>query len=113
MPMDRVASRGEAISKAEFHRRLRRWLDETDDAIAGAEDVVGPTPWVHVRDGVDLFVLHADTPRSAIERYLLAVSRHGDSLPWEIVESRKGKMTKVAYGPEGTKDDSFYFYAAR
>ena len=34
MPMEQVR-REQALSKSQFHQRLRRWLDNTSDAVVG------------------------------------------------------------------------------
>ena len=105
-------SRGQALSKLEFHDRLRVWLENTDDAVVGPDGADGRTGWIYVRDGLDMFVLHSDTRRDAISRYLSLVARFGEDLPWEIAQSQRGKMTAVVYGPEKIRLRSFYMYAA-
>ena len=110
VPMERVR-RDQPLSKPEFHRRLRFWLENAEDAIIGPEDVDGRTGWVYVRDGSTVFMLHADTKRDAVQRYLQLVSLYGDDLQWEITESQRGKLTAVVYGPEKIRRKSFYLYA--
>jgi hypothetical protein len=109
MPIERVR-RDQALSKDQFHWRLRDWLDRTNDAVVGPEDVDGRTSWIHVRDGSTMFVLHADTPREAIAFYLHLVELHGDAITWEIAPSQRGKMTAVVYGPEKVRHKPFYLY---
>ena len=109
MPMMRVA-RHEPISKPEFHRRLKRWLESTNEVMIGPDGVDERTCWVYVRDGSQVFGLHVDTKRDAVAQYLELVRMHGDSLQWEVVESRRQRMTAVAYGPAGLRDTSFYLY---
>ena len=79
MPMKQIR-REEALTKAEFHERLRDWLNSTDESRIGPEDVDGRTSWVHVRDGADVFGLHADTKRDAVDRYLQSLTLHGNDL---------------------------------
>ena len=110
MPMEQVR-RDSAITKAVFHQRLRDWLENSEDAVVGPEGVDGRTNWVFVRDGVNVFSLHADTRRSAVDEYLQMVTLHGDDLRWEIVTSQRGNETAVAYGPEPVRHISFYLYA--
>ena len=112
MPINRVASKN-ALNKREFHQQLRHWFQTTGEQLVGAEGVDGRTSWVHVRDGADLFVLHADTSRKTVEDYLHAVTAHGDNLLWNIVPSQRGKMTAIAFGPKKLRITSFYLYAAR
>jgi len=109
MPLDQ-APRSHAVSRAEFHRRLRSWLDDTDESIVGPNDVPGVTPWLHVRDNDRLFALHADTTRDAVRRYMDLVSLHGDELKWEVTTSRRGNPTALLYGPQGVRHTPFYFY---
>jgi hypothetical protein len=109
MPMAQVR-RSEALSKSEFHERLRQWFETTDDFVIGPEGVKGVTSWIYVRDSSTFFALHADTPRAAVERYLQLVRRYGDNLQWKIVQSQRGKMTAVKFGPETVEATSFYLY---
>ena len=106
--MDRV-KRADALTKREFHGRLRSWLDNTDDHVI-KPDVLPPTPWIHVRDGSDVFVLHADTPRHAVARYLQLVSSHGDEIEWHITIGQRGNPTSALYGPAKVAVKSFYLY---
>lgn len=112
MPLERVR-RGSALTRNEFHQRLRSWLGDTEDPIVGLEEVPGVTPWVYIRDGSSLFELHADTKREAVRGYLELVALHGDDLRWEVTASERGNMTAVAYGPERVRNKSFYLYAAK
>ena len=112
MPVERVR-RDEALSKGEFHRRLRSWLQDTDDAIVGPDNVPGVRAWVYVRDGSSLFELHADTARVAVRDYLGLVDLHGDNLQWAITASDRGNMTAVLYGPKHLRLKPFYLYATR
>ena len=110
MPMEKVG-RKRALSKSEFHQRLRIWFDTTDDKIVGPQDIkYHGTEWIYVCDGSELFKLNADTPRSAVGSYLQMVDLHGDDLQWEITKSQQGKMTALAYGPEKLRCKSFNFY---
>jgi len=112
LPVERVR-RGEALSKGEFHRHLRTWLDSTDDAIVGPDDVPGVTPWMYIRDGSSLFELHADTTCGAVRDYLGLVDVHGDIRQWAITASDRGNMTAVLYGPKQIRLKPFYLYATR
>jgi hypothetical protein len=109
--MERVR-RDQALNKHEFHERLRNWFNTTDDFVIGPGEVIGPTPWVYVRQGSGIYQLHADTPREAVGHYLQEVGSHGDDLQWEIVESQRGKMTALVYGPQKIRLTSFYLYVA-
>jgi hypothetical protein len=110
MPFERVG-RNEALSKSEFHQRIRDWLDKTDDEVIGPHDIKYPrTGWVHVRDGSDILVLNSDTPRDAVDRYFHMVTRFGNDLQWNRTESQQGKRTAVEYGPDKLRCKSFYLY---
>ena len=111
MPMKQVP-RNQALTKAEFHQRLREWFHDTGERTVGSDEVDGRTRWIYVRDGADLFVLHADTSREAVEWYLQTVAANGDDLRWEVAPSQRGNMTAVAYGPERLRNTSFYLYVA-
>jgi hypothetical protein len=100
------------LTKGVFHQRLKEWLQNTDEETIGSEGVDGRTSWIHVRDGLQLFVLHADTSREAVEWYLRVVEEEGDSLQWEIAASQRGKMTAVVFGPRRLRRTSLYLYAA-
>src|SRR6266536_3410786 len=101
MPMKRVR-KAEAITKPEFHKRLRAWLADTNEATIGPPEpeVPGVVPWVHVHDGGAVYMLHADVKREAVGRYLHLVERHGDQLGWTIVANQRGKKNAVVYGPD-------------
>jgi len=111
MPMEQIR-RNQALTKAQFHQRLRHWFQSTNDAIVGREEVRGQTAWVYVRDGTDMFVLNADTSRDAVDRYLQIVTAYGDDLQWEAAQSQRGNMTAVTYGPHHVRLPPFYLYLA-
>jgi hypothetical protein len=111
MPMQRVHW-DQALTKAEFHARLRAWLRDDEARIDGGRDGDGRAPWVHVRDGHALYKLHADTKRQGVADYLALVRQHGDDLAWTVVASQSGKPSAVAYGPTAQKVRRFYLYVA-
>ena len=104
--------RDSPLTKRAFHQRLREWLRDTDEETIGPEGVDGRTSWIHVRDGSQLFFLHADTRREAVKWYVQVVDEEGDNLDWEIVASQRGKLTAVAFGPKRLRRTSLYLYAA-
>jgi len=107
--MERV-SRQQPISKTQFHQRLREWLEGGNELRVGPEDVIGVTAWIHVQDGSNIFGLHADTGRDAVNEYLEVVRQHGNDCRWEIALTERGKMNAVSYGPEPRRITSFYLY---
>ena len=66
---------------------------------------------VYVRDGSDIFVLHADIRRDAVRHYLQLGAQYGDPVQWEIAESQRGKLTAVLYGSDKIRQTAFYLYA--
>src|SRR4051794_23876828 len=101
--------KAQAISKAKFHEKLRDWFENTDNKILDPE-VLATRPWEYVKDGMDVFVLHSDTKREAVEWYLGIVEIYGDDLLWSIVPSQSGKKTAVAYGPERLESTTPRFF---
>jgi hypothetical protein len=97
--MDRVHL-SEAISKPEFHRRLRMWLAGTNDATIGPQDIDERTAWVHVQDGNSRYKLHADAHREAITAYLALVDQYGDDVEWTVIANQRGRENAVAFGPD-------------
>jgi hypothetical protein len=110
MALKRV-SKNDPLEKSEFHHRLREWFQNTGENMVGPIDVDGRTRWIYIQDGSDLFGLHADTSREAVDWYLQVVSENGDDLRWDIAASQRGKMTAVVYGPNRLRKKSFYLYA--
>lgn len=109
MPLPRKG-RNDPLTKAALHKRLRRWLSTTDEAIVGDPDVQGRTPWVYVRDGDRLFRLHADAGREAVRAYLAFVEEHGDAIEWTVVPNARGNPNAVAHGPDRERLTPFYLY---
>jgi hypothetical protein len=108
--MEQVRRR-EATSKSEFHQRLRDWLDNADDKVIGPEGINTPElAGSNVRDGFNILVLNADTPRDAVDRYPDMVIRYGNDLQWNRAESQGREMTSVEYGPEKLRCKSFNLY---
>ena len=110
MPMERVR-KIKSITKAEFHQRLREWID-TDEYQIGPEGNFGATGWIFVRDGGSFYKLNADTKRPAVKQYVQNLVLLGEDVEWHTVENSRGNMTAVAYGPEQRRCTSFYFYFA-
>ena len=110
MPMERV-NLSDAISKPEFHSRLRTWLHGTDDTIGGvARSVFGRTAWVHVLDGASTYKLNADTSRKGVDDYLRLVKQYRGNLDWVPAESNRGQKSRVEFGPKPERIRGFYLY---
>ncbi|MDF1798672.1 MAG: hypothetical protein P1V81_05815 [Planctomycetota bacterium] len=111
MPTD-SPRRSEPSSKAQLAAALAAWLETSDAPTldSGAKD--GRTPWAYVRSGTGLFVLHSDTKREAVQRYLQLVAEHGDDIAWTIGPSTRGNWTTVRYGPSEELLRAFYLYVA-
>jgi hypothetical protein len=87
-------------------------LESNNEPQIGDVDLQGRTPWVWIKDGVDLYNLHADTKREAVAEYLDLAKENALELEWTIVASQKGNPTKVAFGPEKKIIRGFYLYVA-
>lgn len=103
MPMDRTTPI-DPLSKAEFHKRLRAWLD-TDELTIGGIDA-GSDGWVYVRDGEQVFQLNADTTREGVDSYLALL----DAFEWTMVPDSRGRNSAIAYGPQKHELSYFYLY---
>src|SRR5690349_21327809 len=99
MPMERVR-RNEAVSKAEFHRRLREWLQDTRDTMIGGGAMDGRTAWIYVNDDGVLYKLHADTRREAVLNYIALVAEFGDELAWEVAPNNGGTEMPLYMAPK-------------
>ncbi len=108
MSMDRVRQ-SEAISKSEFHTRLRTWYTGTDERTIGPPAVDERTAWVHVRDGNSVYKLHADAHREAVAAYLALVDRHGDDLAWTVTPNKQGRENAVGFGPEAVRSEPWLY----
>lgn len=111
MPMQRV-SRNSPLMKPELHRRLREWIDNTDERIIGDPDVDQRIAWIWVADGPLLVKIHADTTREAVREYLSLASRDAGHLRWTVCLSSRGRASKIAVGPEGRVINGLYLYLA-
>lgn len=110
MPMERTG-RQDWISKGEFHIRLRRWYRQTADTVVGDPAADKRTAWVWVRDGHRLARLNADTTRDAVGEYLALVRSAPADIEWHVVPSARGRLTKIAFGPDRIILPSFHLYA--
>ena len=108
MPMDRVTLR-EALNRREFHRRLKEWLENTDDPAVGPEGY-GQNGLVHVSDGESIFKLNTDTKRHGVQAYMQLLAQHGDGIDWHVTTSQRGNSTAVTYGPNRLHISGFYLY---
>lgn len=109
MPMERVRN-SDAITKAELHNRLRKWL-ETDEYIIGPTGTDERTAWIYVQEGESRFKLHADANRPALAEYLQLVDQYGDDIEWQVVENQRGNLNAVAFGPDAKRlNNTLYLY---
>lgn len=109
MPMEKVGP-SDAISKREFHSRLRSWLLNTQENMIGDAER-GQEAWVHVLHAATVYRLNSDTKRAGVAEYLELVNRHGDDLKWSTTQNRDGKPNAVAYGPDASRIQRFYLYS--
>jgi hypothetical protein len=101
-------------SKAEFAALMRHWYDGSDEKTIGdLGQVAGVTTWITVRAGSHSIVVHADTKREGVRRFLELVSEYGPEFPWRVGPSRTGKIDKVFVEPDGSETKGFYVYSAK
>jgi hypothetical protein len=105
--------REHALSLNAFNAVLARFGNWADaDAMIGGSPKAGNQPWLWVdRDGTRYY-LNADTKGDGVAAYLALLARHGPALTWSIVANNRGKMNKVAFGPDRVKISGFYLYRA-
>jgi hypothetical protein len=96
--MQRV-KRKEAISRGEYHSRLRKWHAETNEQHIGEfEKGKRVPPWIFIRDGKRLFSQDADASREVVGEYLKLLDQQGEDLRWTVVLSDRGYKSRVAPG---------------
>ncbi|HYW05387.1 MAG TPA: hypothetical protein VE913_00445, partial [Longimicrobium sp.] len=105
--------RKEAIARDRFHDILRAWFDESDAGeLVGDTDVYDGTDWVWVKFLGNRYHLNADTTHEGVGGYLQLVAAHGETLSWSAVAGARGKVNKVAFGPDGITVPDFNLYRA-
>ena len=114
MPMQRVGKKADALSKVEFHRRLRVWLLTTGEE----EEQIGPgeAPYILIYDDEKYYRIHADAKRWAVREYLSLVDLHGDSIQWSLhwTQSKKKPSKKlVKLGPNEKDVKSLLLYSEK
>jgi hypothetical protein len=114
MPMQRVGKKADALSKMEFHRRLREWLLTTGEE----EEQIGPgqAPYILIYDDEKYYRIHADAKRRAVREYLSLVDLHGDSIKWSLhwTQSKKKPSKKlVKVGPYEKDVESLLLYSEK
>lgn len=100
----------ECADRGDFTELLRWWLESTDEQTVGDVGTFGGKAWVHVAVGGVGCHLNADTSRQGVRRYLELVGEHGSRLPWFVIANSKGKVNRVALGPEREKVKRLYLY---
>jgi len=110
MMMEQVR-RAEPLSVDEFNTRLVEFGRD-----AGPGDTVGDAakyggkPWIWVKRLARRYHLNADATGEGVGEYLALSFQHGASLQWTIVANERGKMNKVAFGPDKREIPGFHFY---
>jgi hypothetical protein len=97
--------------RGDFVELLRWWLETTEEQTVGDVGTFGGKPWVHVRAGTVGCHLNADTRRAGVRRFLELVAAHGPGLEWHAIANSRGKVNRVALGPDKEKVQYFYLYA--
>ena len=109
MPIQKT-SKADAVSKHQLHDMLQQWLRETDEKQIGDESVQGRSPWIFIKEGGQIFRLHADTKRSGVNEYLQIAEKYEHKIEWCIVRNQRGRMNSVAFGPGLIRPRGFYLY---
>jgi hypothetical protein len=96
--------------RRDFVGLLRWWLEQTDEKTIGEVEPFPGRPWVLVEAGSTRCHLNADTARVGVRRFLELVRQHGDDLEWRVVANQRGKVNRVALGPDAELVEKFYLY---
>lgn len=101
--------RGDAIEAYDFTFLLEKWYNNTNERIGRISTVeFGNQAWIHVIYENNTYHLNADTKREAVKKYLDDCK----SLNWNLIDNRRGKRNKVAFGAEEITIAGFYLYLA-
>ena len=99
MPIPR-AGRRSPLSRLDFDSALREWIDT---AVIG--EMIGDSPdfggkaWLHIIDAGCRYYWNADSTREGVREYLDLLA-FDPGLDWQVVPNQKGRMVKVAFGPD-------------
>ena len=109
MPMQRVGKKADALSKVEFHRRLREWFLTTGEK----EKQIGPgeVRYILIYNDEKYYWIHSDAKRWAVREYLSLVDLYGDSIQWTLGWTQKKKFTLVKVGPQAKTVESLLLYS--
>jgi len=108
--MDQVR-RADALTPDEFNARLVEFgRDARPGDTVGDAVKHGGKAWIWVRRLARHYHLNADSTGDGVAEYLGLWVRHGSSLQWTIVPNARGRMNKVAFGPEKREIPGFYLY---
>jgi hypothetical protein len=100
-------------SKTEFADLLRRWHDDTREETIGDLRRNCVTKWLTVSATGNRCVVHADTSRVAIRRYLELVAKFGPDPGWRVERGRRETLNKVCVEPDGSPTPGLFIYTAR
>ena len=91
----------------EFDNKLEEWLINCDTDTIGDISKFGGRKYIYVKVGPNEYYLNADTKRPAVKEYLNKYK--GEK--WEaILNQKKTKKNKVAFGTDQKIIKGFYFY---
>lgn len=112
MPISEV-SRSAPVDRSQFHELLRRWHStEPLELTIGDTGTYGQRAWLWVQEDGHDYRLNIDTTRDGVTSYLALVGIYGEGVEWCVVMNARGRMNKVAFGPERLVLSGFYFYLA-
>jgi len=97
-----------ALTKPEFHARLREFLVTNQAVVAPSEHA--NAPWVWVKSLGNRYYLNADSTRDGVAAYIARVDAEGDSIRWSVVENERGRVNKAAFGEDREVIPGFYLY---
>ncbi len=96
--------------RADFVELLRWWLETTEEDTVGDVGTFGGRPWVLVETGSVRCHLNADTKRAGVRRLLELHQQHGPQLTWQVIANARGRVNRVAVGPDAEKVKGLYLY---
>ena len=108
-PMQKILKKAGALSKVEFHCRLREWLKTSGEE----ESQIGPGKalYILILDYAKYYRIHSDAQRYAVKEYLSLLDLYGDSIQWTLGWTQRKKFTLVKVGPHAKTIESLLLYS--
>lgn len=96
--------------EADFTELLRWWPETSEEETVGDVGSFGGKPWILVETGSVRCHLNADTKRAGVRRFLELRQEHGAQMTWQVIANARGRVNRVAVGPDAEKVKGFYLY---